>query len=47
MKLLIINIIVLGNSFQYKVKDVDTGIEGNLFTTVKYNQKDTIYVKVN
>ena len=47
MKLIVLTIITLGNSFQYKVKDVNTGIEGNLFTTIKYNEKDTIYVKVN
>ena len=47
MKLIIITIVTLGNSFQYKVKDVDTGLEGNLYTTIKYNQKDTINVKIN
>lgn len=42
MKLIVITIITLGNSFQYKVKDINTSIEGNLFTTIKYNEKDTI-----
>lgn len=49
MKLIITTIIYLAsqNTYQYKVIDVETKTEGVYFSPQKFNQKDTINVKVN